>query len=444
MESEQGKLKASSEKDYSNLQEITSRIEKINIKISENNEKLKDILSASWEVEKGTGGIETSSIATQTGESPLPQEPPIIADEQHKIEELEKENAPEIEIENPGPEVYPENSDAEELQLGGKRRKKKNGRRRPRLPRMYGGTKVPMWRKNKSATSIFRSYKRLELNRMAVRWGVTSPMKYKKRKDLAIAMKLLMHYRYGDLKLKKDIDRVAKIVGIHVSHYKTKSGIKRVINKKTTGMKMRGGSFFVAELKKGLQNSLKTPLLTGGQGRFLMKGGQGKFLTMRKSSYLTGGKASRKHRKGGSTALQLKRRALESKLDKAKRKEKEALKKKISVLNKRIQKQRAGKRTQKGGDKIQDMQKKRSEYEKQLLTARGKEVQDLRKRIDGLNGLLKRMMRGGCGSCGVIRGGNASLGGKRKRGRPRKSKKKSSKKKRSRKKRSRKKRSRKK
>ena len=65
---------------------------------------------------------------------------------------------------------------------------------------MYGGTKVPVWRKKRSAGAIFSKFKRSEMNRMASKWGIANPMKYKKKKRLATAMKLLMHYRYGDIK----------------------------------------------------------------------------------------------------------------------------------------------------------------------------------------------------------------------------------------------------
>jgi len=243
------------------------------------------------------------------------------------------------------------------------------------------------------------------MNRIASKWGVANPSKYKKKSSLAIAMKLLMHYRYGDLKLKSQIDRVAKIVGILPSHYKSKSGLKRAVNKRMRGMKMRAGSYFAAELKRGLAQNMKTPLLSGGQG---------KFLTMRKSSYLSGGKSSRKRTKGGSSQgrflmrggsmdkvlkLQSKRNDLEKKLQKARSKDKEALRKKINGINGIIQ------RLQKGGNgnikKIKQLQKKRETLEKQLTKARSKDHEEIRKKLQGINGLLQRMRGGSCGSCGT-------------------------------------------
>lgn len=75
----------------------------------------------------------------------------------------------------------------------------------------------------------------------------------------------------------------------------------------------------------------------------------------------------------------------------------------------------------KGGDSsssiikhIKQLQRKRSVLEKNLLSARGNEVKDLKHRIDGLTGVLQRIKSGGCGSCGVTkyqptRGGSAPL-----------------------------------
>jgi len=280
---------------------------------------------------------------------------------------------------------------------GGKRRRQQGGR--ARLPIMYGGTKVPVWRKNKSATVIFRSFKRAEMNKVAGNWGVVNPQKYKKKKDLAIAMKLLMHYRYGDLKMRAQIDRVAKILGIRSSHYKSKTGLKRAVNKRMSGMKMRAGSYFAAELKSGLLKSIKTPLLSGG--------GQGNFLTMRKSSYLTGGSGRQGKflMKGGNTGkllqLQKKRSKLEAQLLKARSKDKEQIRKKINGINSLI------KKLQKGGSKnlseIKKLQKKRTSLEKELNKARSKDKDGIKKKLKAVNSLLNRIIKkgGSCGACGV-------------------------------------------
>ena len=373
---EQEKYKSLAEKDLSNLQDLQGKIVKINEAIKNNNNSLEKLLGEKWSsVEKGTTiEVDKAEIFEVPGAEELQNQ------DEKDIKDLSKEDEIDIEIEAPKEEM-PANEDAEELQLGGKKK--------PRLPIMYGGIKVPVWRKKK-ALAIFGKYKRSSLNKMATRWGISSPLKYKRKKDLAIAMKLLMHYRYGDLVKREQIEKVAKIVGLKPSKYKTKSGLKRAVNKKMKGLKMRGGSYFAAELKKGLLKKIKTPLLKGGTfyaaelkkgiaknlNTPLLKGGkaQGNYLTMRKSSYLKGGKAQ-----GNYLTMR-----------------------KSSYL--------------KGGseDKILKLQKKRTEYEKKLSDTKKPYERDMyMKKIKGLNGLISKML-GGCGcSAGrkyrVGRGGSAPI-----------------------------------
>ena len=331
LQGEQDKYKQVAEKDLKNLGNIQNKIKKINVAIKGNNDALDKLLNENARNnERGTAPDGNQGVETEV---PIPEEPEMTEQEKNELGT-----------------ISPEEEKGTELGLQGGGRK--------RLPIMYGGIKVPVWRTKRKAITLFHKYKRPQLNRIALKWGIVSPMKYQKKRDLAIAMKLLMHYRYGDLTKRAQIDRVAKIVGLKPGHYKSKTSLKRAINKRMSGMKMRGGSFFMAELKKGLK--VKTPLLSGGQGKFLL---------MRKSSYLKGGsKQGRFLMKGG------------------------------------------------GVDKVIELQKRRTSLEKELSKARREaEKQKIRKKIHGLNSLINKMMGGGCGCMAGMkyklgrRGGSAPL-----------------------------------
>ena len=333
IENKRQQLEKSTQIDFENLSKLSQKIIDINTSIESNNKQLKNILSESWNLETSTGPSPSSS-SSELSNSGVEVPVPVGEDEENLVndellnEAIEEKNVQEpLDVSESEPvesSKTPSYADiARGNQLGGKKR----------LPLLYGGTKVPVWRRKKSATSIFRKYKRSQLNRMASKWGVVLPLKYKRKKDLAISMRLLMHYRYGDLKLKSDIEKVARIVGINKNHYKTKSSLKRAINKKMINMKMKAGSYFASELKSGLLKKIRTPLL---------KGGQGKFLTMRKSSYIRGGGSQGNFlMKGGGyikvLKFQNKRKNLENTLDKTKRaKDRLPIQKKIRIINEKV------------------------------------------------------------------------------------------------------------
>ena len=251
LENEKAGLTRSGERDFQNLQDLSKKIDGINGRIKKNNDDLKKILDGSWGApEDGTG----SNVPKG---NPVPEE--LAQQENEDLDDLT-------------PDFIKDMTDNDPEQEG--------GARRIRLPRIYGGVLVPRWRKQR-ATHIFGKYKRSSLNQLARKYGVVNPAKYRAKKDLSIAMKLLLHYRYGDIKKSSDLKRVAKIVGVNPRKLKTKSALKGAINKRMGGMKMRGGSYFTKELKSGLLKSVRTPLLTGGQGKYLVGGNarvQGKYL----------------------------------------------------------------------------------------------------------------------------------------------------------------------
>lgn len=354
LKSRRDNLENTTQKDLENLKSLSERIVKINQTIENNNNKLADILNESWKVESGTGDNSSNSPSSPGGLSEIPVPESLESNEQEDVENMENDEeffepqdideATKTRLERRVRDTANENRDIldetpdflkemsdndEEEQVGGRRKKRRmRGGSAPRFPLMYGGTKLPVWRTKKNPTSLFNNLKREEMNKMASKWGVYGALKYKKKKDLAIAMKLLMHYRYGDLKTQEQISKVARIVGLKPHQYKTKNSLKRAVNKRMSGMKMRGGSFYVKELKSGLK--VQTPLLTGGQG---------KFLTMKKSSYLTGGSQGKFLIKGGGSIkkYQKERAKLEKKLRKSKnKKETMSLLKKVNQYNKKI------------------------------------------------------------------------------------------------------------
>lgn len=414
-------LEKATQVDFDNLSTLSQRIIDINKSIEKNNYKLKSILSESWNLEKETGPKPPSgpfdkpqgpSRRPRTRsrisglEVPVPEgkeEEPLINEEvKNVLSESQNVRPAPLDLDFSDNESDDDFSTPQSLPPSKKSyldALKKDGGGKRRLPLMYGGTKVPVWRRKKNASAIFRKYKRSEMNRMATKWGVVSPMKYKRKKDLAVAMKLLMHYRYGDIKLKKDISRVARIVGLRPSHYKTKASLKRAVNKRMGNMKMKAGSYFAAELKAGLLNSVKTPLL---------KGGQGKFLTMRKSSYLKGGQGKFLMKAGGMDLImeyQNKRAKLEKELKNVKRaRNRDPILKKIEVLNKRIAKLMkagcgctAGKKYKatRGGNKgikqIRDMEKKIQKLESELANARAHKRDAIEKKLKGAHNMLRKL-----------------------------------------------------
>jgi len=86
------------------------------------------------------------------------------------------------------------------------------------------------WRKT-SPNSLFKLYDRKSLNSLGLKWGLKNPKSYRHKKDLAVALKLLMHAKHGDVKTRKGLNQIAGSCNINYRKYKTKRGLERKLRK---------------------------------------------------------------------------------------------------------------------------------------------------------------------------------------------------------------------
>ena len=99
-------------------------------------------------------------------------------------------------------------------------------------PRAIGGAKLNSQWRYKTHQKLFGGYSKKMLIGKAENWGIKNPKKYGK-KDLQIAMKVLMHNKYGDISKREYLNHIANIVGIKSNNYKRKSNLLKAINTKT-------------------------------------------------------------------------------------------------------------------------------------------------------------------------------------------------------------------
>ena len=77
------------------------------------------------------------------------------------------------------------------------------------------------WRFMKSNV-LFGGYNRIELNRLAKKWGVKKYNDYKNKNDLTKFMHMLMYTKYGDVGKRKSLNNIATGLSLNPNSYKNK------------------------------------------------------------------------------------------------------------------------------------------------------------------------------------------------------------------------------
>ena len=94
-----------------------------------------------------------------------------------------------------------------------------------------------------SHDTLFGGYSKDTLVKKARKWGINNPKKFKKRQDLQVAMKVLMHCKYGDVGKRVHLNSIARSVNINPKNYKRKQNLYNAICNKTKNISfnLRGG-----------------------------------------------------------------------------------------------------------------------------------------------------------------------------------------------------------
>ena len=94
-----------------------------------------------------------------------------------------------------------------------------------------------------SHQTLFGGYSKDTLVKKARKWGISNPKKFKTRKDLQVAMKVLMHCKYGDVGKRVHLNSIARNLNINPKNYKKKHNLYNAICNKTKNISfnLRGG-----------------------------------------------------------------------------------------------------------------------------------------------------------------------------------------------------------
>jgi len=135
------------------------------------------------------------------------------------------------------------------------------GGAKKQLYKMFGsGKKYSLRWRYISHRTMFGGYNRKSLERIASKWGIVNTKSYKRRDLLQKTMHFVMFARYGDIKLRKNLNTAAKILGLNPKNYKRKQDLYSAVYNKTNKMNfnLKGGKKTVRKTKKTVRKTKKT------------------------------------------------------------------------------------------------------------------------------------------------------------------------------------------
>lgn len=119
----------------------------------------------------------------------------------------------------PDPDTVPAVLDDDDKKVGGKKNKIN------KLVSNFHSTNKK-WR-TVAPSQLFGGYSRDSLNNMAKKWGINNPKSFKKKKDLQVVMKLLMHTKNGGIRSRTSLNQIAgRCYGLKASNYRTKKDLQ--------------------------------------------------------------------------------------------------------------------------------------------------------------------------------------------------------------------------
>ena len=98
---------------------------------------------------------------------------------------------------------------------------------------MIGGAPKLMNKKlwlNDTSKYIFKNFSRNELNSIAKNWGIKNTRKYKNKEQLSKALKVLMLYKGGKIKKRKNLNIVCKNLDTNYLQFKNSKKLKKYLN----------------------------------------------------------------------------------------------------------------------------------------------------------------------------------------------------------------------